>query len=101
MVNASGIYQWVALLGSISGIFFHTKQDDYLDCYGDPAVTGKVGTDIEDAKCSWLLVQALQRVDPEQMNVLKVNQCCLPCVNLSCVASVVKLCYDTKLKLLV
>ena len=35
-------------------------------------MTGKVGTDIEDTKCSWLLVQALHRVNEEQMKVLKV-----------------------------
>lgn len=48
-------------------------QDDYLDCYGDPEVIGKIGTDIEDNKCSWLVVQALQRVDPEQKKVIEVR----------------------------
>ena len=49
------------------------QQDDYLDCYGDPAITGKVGTDIEEMKCSWLLVQALLRGDGTQRKVLKVK----------------------------
>lgn len=52
------------------GSFFQV-QDDYLDCFGTPDVTGKIGTDIEDGKCSWLAVVALQRVTPEQRKLMQ------------------------------
>ena len=45
-------------------------QDDYLDCFGSPETIGKIGTDIEDNKCSWLVVQALQRATAEQKEIL-------------------------------
>ncbi|GAM84010.1 hypothetical protein ANO11243_020010 [Dothideomycetidae sp. 11243] len=48
-------------------------QDDYLDNYADPTVLGKIGTDIMDNKCSWLINQALKRASPEQRKVLEDN----------------------------
>ncbi|XP_037593889.1 farnesyl pyrophosphate synthase-like [Cebus imitator] len=48
-------------------------QDDYLDFFGDPSVTSKIVTDIQDNKCSWLVVQCLQWATPEQYQILKEN----------------------------
>ncbi|KAK7219550.1 hypothetical protein V2G26_007553 [Clonostachys chloroleuca] len=31
-------------------------QDDYLDNFAGPATLGKIGTDIRDRKCSWLVI---------------------------------------------
>ncbi|XP_056672268.1 farnesyl pyrophosphate synthase isoform X2 [Monodelphis domestica] len=54
------------------GEFFQI-QDDYLDLFGDPSMTGKIGTDIQDNKCSWLVVKSLQLASPEQRKILEEN----------------------------
>ncbi|KAE8151626.1 isoprenoid synthase domain-containing protein [Aspergillus avenaceus] len=50
---------------------YFQAQDDYLDVYGDPAVTERVGTDIQDKKCTWLVVEALRRCDKGQRQILE------------------------------
>jgi len=54
------------------GVYFQV-QDDYLDCFGDPEKSGKIGTDIQDFKCSWLVVKALEMCNEEQKTLLRDN----------------------------
>ncbi|KAF8970855.1 isoprenoid synthase domain-containing protein [Flammula alnicola] len=41
-------------------------QDDFLDFSGTPEQIGKIGTDIVDNKCSWVVNTALKLATPEQ-----------------------------------
>lgn len=52
---------------------YFQSQDDYLDNFGAPELIGKIGTDIQDNKCSWLVNQALVRASPAQRQVLEDN----------------------------
>jgi len=54
------------------GIKFQIE-DDYLDCFQPPEILGKIGTDIQDHKCSWLVVQALRLMSQEQRAALEAH----------------------------
>lgn len=48
-------------------------QDDYLDNFGAPETIGKIGTDIQDHKCSWLCVQALKLMSASQRETFETH----------------------------
>jgi len=48
-------------------------QDDFLDFAGTPEQIGKIGTDIVDNKCSWVVNTAIKLASPEQRQVLDEN----------------------------
>lgn len=51
--------------------YFFQVQDDFLDCFGNPEITGKIGTDIQENKCTWLSVLCMQRASREQKEIMK------------------------------
>ena len=48
-------------------------QDDWIDIYGTSAKIGKVGTDIEEGKCTWLFAKAMEVANEQQRELLKEN----------------------------
>jgi farnesyl diphosphate synthase len=65
-------YQQAKKICCMMGEYFQI-QDDYLDCYGLPEQIGKVGTDIQDKKCSWLVVEALKICTEAQRKIIAMN----------------------------
>ncbi|KAJ5688666.1 farnesyl pyrophosphate synthase [Penicillium macrosclerotiorum] len=63
--NLDQVYKIMMPMGE-----YFQAQDDYLDVFGDSTVTGKVGTDIQDNKCSWVINEALIRCTPCQRRIL-------------------------------
>ncbi|EPX74372.1 farnesyl pyrophosphate synthetase [Schizosaccharomyces octosporus yFS286] len=59
-------------LSKLLGYYFQA-QDDYLDCFGDYASLGKVGMDIEDNKCTWLVCQAQMIANADQLMCLEMH----------------------------
>lgn len=50
---------------------FYQVQNDFLDCFSEPDVLKKPGTDIEDSKCTWLAVLVMERGTEQQQNIMK------------------------------
>ena len=60
----------VDAVAMLMGEYFQV-QDDVFDCFADPAVLGKIGTDIQDCKCSWLATTFLTCASGSQKETFK------------------------------
>lgn len=50
---------------------FYQVQNDFLDCFSITDELKKPGTDIEENKCTWLSVVAMEVGTKAQKNILK------------------------------
>jgi farnesyl diphosphate synthase len=64
------ILRGIHAVAMLLGLMFHAR-DDFLDVYGSQAVTGKMGSDIAEKKCTWLAVEAVKRCNERQRGVLE------------------------------
>ncbi|ODM91554.1 Farnesyl pyrophosphate synthase [Orchesella cincta] len=48
-------------------------QDDFLDCFAPENLTGKIGTDIQNGKCTWLFICAKDSSSQEELEQLLDN----------------------------
>ncbi|CAL8134384.1 unnamed protein product [Orchesella dallaii] len=48
-------------------------QDDFLDCFASENITGKIGTDIQNGKCTWLFVSAKKKCSQGELELLLDN----------------------------
>lgn len=71
-VSDAAVHEQLEKLMIKMGIFWQI-QDDYLDAFADPAITGKIGTDIQDGKCCWPVVTALKLANNQQKEILSQN----------------------------
>ncbi|ODM87726.1 Farnesyl pyrophosphate synthase [Orchesella cincta] len=66
------LFQEVRNVAVLMGHFLQVR-DDFLDCFGDVELTGKIGTDIQNCKCSWLYLVAMQSCSSGQKSLLIEN----------------------------
>ena len=52
---------------------FYQVQNDFLNYYSKEEIGGKSETDIQEGKCTWPIVIALERATAEQKRILRVN----------------------------
>ncbi|KAK5647749.1 hypothetical protein RI129_002641 [Pyrocoelia pectoralis] len=53
--------------------YYYQLQNDFLDCFGSASLTGKDGTDIQEGKCTWLIMTALHKANTAQRQILAEN----------------------------
>ncbi|VDK71030.1 unnamed protein product [Onchocerca ochengi] len=42
--------------------YLFQSEDDYMDCFGDKSIMGKVGNDLMEAKCTWVTCKAMEKL---------------------------------------